>query len=113
MDSSTDAPAEGVRNLGRLRRQVYVRDGSSTERLIMSISRPLFTAKADPLATNRLGRAHVEGTAHRRPERRLGLVEAISASLYRPALAAAPLARQTGQRTLPGLAAPPVLTRDM
>ena len=107
MDSSTDALTEGVRNLGRLRRQVYVRDGSSTERLIMSISRPLFTAKADPLATNRLGRAHVEGTAHRRPERRLGLVEAISASLYRPALAAAP------QRTLPGLAAPPVLTRDM
>jgi len=49
--------------------------------------------KADPLATNRLGRAHVEGTAHRRPERRLGLVEVIGRP--RPGSAVAYRARTT------------------
>src|SRR5215470_7588627 len=53
--------------------------GSSTERLKLSISRLLFSAKGDAGDEPALGRARRRTGAPtaRRPERRLGLVEAI------------------------------------
>jgi len=58
--------------------------GISSTFLLSSISRPLFPEKADA-GDDRLSAGRtVEGAAHRRPERRFGLVEAIGHAAGRP-----------------------------